>query len=439
MKGARWRQWWADLQATFWLRPTVMTLLAVALAELLVRVEGIVELPDGIADWVYRGGTSGARDVLGAIATASIGVAGTTFSITVAALTLASNQMGPRLLRNFTSDAGNQYALGAFVATFAYALVALRAVHEEDEQAFVPQIAVSVGLLLAFACVGVLIWFIHHIATSINVDRVVALVHGDLSRAVATLPAREEDGAPADEREKPAAGAAAPLRAAKSGYLRVLDDAALADWAAEHDALLRLGVRPGHFVFVGAVIGEVTPASAREEAQAAVARSLSLGESRNVEQDLEFAVRQLVEVALRALSPSLNDPFTAIAVIDRLGAALCEVASRALPDGCTWRDGRLRLQRPATDYPGLLDAMFHLLRQAAASQPAVLIRLLEVLAEVATIEHDPARRRVLRHHADLARDAAQAGTDDPTALATVAERHGRVVAGLGPASKLEAP
>lgn len=407
-----------------------MTLAAVILAEILVRVEGLVELPDGLTDLVYRGGISGARDVLGAVATATIGVAGTTFSITVAALTLASNQMGPRLLRNFTSDAGNQYALGAFVATFAYALVALRAVHEEGEQDFVPQLAVSVALLLAFACVGVLIWFIHHIATSINVDRVVALVHGDLSRAVATLPKREEATAPAQDRKEPEAGDRAPLRAEESGYLRVLDDAALADWAAEHDAFLRLDVRPGHFVFVGAVIGEVAPAAAQEEARVAVARSLTLSENRSVEQDLEFGVRQLVEVALRALSPSLNDPFTAIAVVDRLGAALCEIAGRTLPDGCTWRDDRLRLQRLATDYAGLTDAMFHLLRQAATSQPGVLIRLLEVLAEVATVERDPSRRQELRRHADLARDAAQDETKDPTALATVAERHGHVVASL---------
>lgn len=427
----RLRQWLADLRATFWLRPAVMTVLAVVLAEALVRLERAIELPEWLSDLVYAGGIDGAREVLGTIAGAMIGVAGTTFSITVAALTLASTQMGPRLLRNFTKDSGNQYALGALVATFAYALVALRAVPEAEEGAFVPQLAVSVGLLLAFGCVGVLIWFLHHIANSINVDQVIALVHGDLIEAVTALPLRDEDAAPeggtGTEPDEPMA----PLCARKSGYVRVLDDATLADWAEENGALLRLRVRPGDFVFVDAMLGEVAPVVAHEKAQAALAGSLSLGDSRNVEQDLEFAVRQLVEIALRALSPSLNDPFTAIAVLNRMGAALCTVAKRELPDGRTWRSGHLRVLRPTTDYEGLLDAMFQLLRQAATSQPAVLIRLLEVLAEVATVEHEPARRRALRHQADLARAATQqGGTDDPTVREAAAERYDRVVAAL---------
>jgi uncharacterized membrane protein len=431
MTRARLRQWLADLQAAFWLRPAAMTLGAIVLAEALIRLEGAVELPDGVRDWVYRGGTSGARDVLGAIAAATIGVAGTTFSITVAALSLASNQMGPRLLRNFTSDVGNQYALGTLVATFAYALVALRAVHQEAEEEFVPQLAVSVGLLLAFACVAVLIWFLHHIASSINVDRVIALVHGDLATAMEALPRRSEAAAVEEKSEEPRAETA-PLCATATGYLRVLDDATLADWAEQRQAVLRLRVRPGDFVFPGAVIGEVAPAAAREEAQEALARGMSIGDSRSVEQDLEFAVRQLVEVGLRALSPSLHDPFTAVAVLDRLGAALCELAGRVLPDGRTRRAGRLRLRRPTTDYAGLLDAMFHLLRQAAVSEPAVLIRLLEVLAEVAAVERDPSRRRILHRHAELAREAAApSGADDPSVREAVAERYARVLAALG--------
>jgi len=179
---ARLRQFRADLLASFWLRPAAMTLAAVALAQAMVSVEGAVEMPDPIAGWIYAGGEDGARDMLGAIATASIGVAGTTFSITVAALTLASSQMGPRVLRNFTRDPGNQYALGTFLATFAYALTALRTVGGGAEgDAFVPQLAVSVALLLGLACVGVLMWFLHHVASSIDVTHVVALVHRDLA------------------------------------------------------------------------------------------------------------------------------------------------------------------------------------------------------------------------------------------------------------------
>src|SRR3954452_15990191 len=122
MTAARLRQIWADLLASFCLRPAVMTVAAIIGSELLVRAEGAFTLPSWIENWVYAGGAAGARDVLGTVAAATIGIAGTTFSITVAALSLASSQMGPRLLRNFTRDPGNQYALGTLVATFAYAL-----------------------------------------------------------------------------------------------------------------------------------------------------------------------------------------------------------------------------------------------------------------------------------------------------------------------------
>ncbi|MGG5887149.1 DUF2254 domain-containing protein [Falsiroseomonas sp. HC035] len=424
MTPVRLRQAWADLMASFWLRPSAMTLVAILLAAGLVGAEGMVDLPDGLADLVYAGGTAGARDVLGTVASATIGVAGTTFSITVAALTLASNQMGPRLLRNFTRDAGNQYALGAFLATFAYSLVALRSVHEAEEGAFVPQLAVSVGLLMAFGCVGVLIWFLHHVATSISVDRVVALVHRDLSTALEKVDGDAAALPPAPRPDQPTATLTAPA----SGYLRVLDEDTLADWAAGQDAVLWLRVRPGDFVFIGTEVAEVVPARLRAEAQDLLDRAISLGDARSIEQDLEFAVRQLVEIALRALSPGINDPFTAITVLDRLGAALCLIAGRSLPSAQVRRDGRTRLVRPVTDYPGLVDAMFHMLRQAAATQPAVIIRLMEVLTSVSTLERDAERRAVLRGHLDLARDAGFAGTEDAAAREALVARHGAALA-----------
>lgn len=432
MTAARLRQGWADLRASFWVRPALMVLIMAIAAELLVLTEGMYDLPDWLNRWVYSGGVAGARDVLSCIAAAMIGVAGTTFSITVAALTLASNQMGPRLLRNFTRDPGNQYALGALVATFAYALVALRSVHEANDIAFVPQVAVSVALLLSFACIGVLIWFLHHVATAINVDRVVALVHGDLSAVLRKLPEVDDDADVPDDTaaDKPCSGSGAMLHANQGGYLRVLDDEAIADWAQQHDGLVRLSVRAGEFIFPRAAIGMVWPPHLREEAEAVLSHAMSLGDARDVEQDLEFAVRQLVEVGLRALSPSVNDPFTAISVLDRLGASLCELAGHALPTGLIGRDGQLRLVHPMTNYPGLLDAMFHMMRQSGANLPAVMIRLLEVLTAVVSVECDPARRRALGHHIEWAHETALNGTQDIAARQTIAERHSSALAVL---------
>lgn len=430
MNPARLRQWWADLRASFWLRPTVMTVAAVFLADALVRAQIGMKLPDAVEAWVYSGGMVGARDVLGVIASATIGVAGTTFSITVAALSLASSQMGPRLLRNFTSDPGNQYALGALVATFAYSLVALRSIHEGADVNFVPQLAVSVGLLMAFACVGVLIWFLHHVAASISVDRVVALVQKDLVAALRQVSLDMPDAAARDITEREMPDATSPLDAPGYGYLRVLDDEALADWAAEHDAVIWLRVRPGGFILPGSMVGRIAPRMLAAEAQEMVARCMVIGDSRSVEQDVEFAVRQLVEIGLRALSPGINDPFTAIAVLDRLGSALASLAGRHMPEESVQRDGKLRLVRPVTDYKGLADAMFHMMRQGAATQPAVMLRLLEVLGGLIEVELDPQRRSVLAEHLTLARDAAMAGTEDRAARTAILARHASALAGL---------
>ncbi len=421
----RLRGWLEALGDAFWLRPALVVAAGALLGEAAVWAEraGVRAswLPEG---WLYAGGEAGARALLGAVATSTVGVAGTTFSITVAALSLASGQMGPRLLRNFVRDAGNQLALGAFLGTFAYALVVLRTVRSVEEGAFVPHLGVSGALALALLCVATLVWFVHHTATGINVETVLELVHEDLSAAIARLTLDRPD--PAPPADPPRGGGGVPVFSRGSGYLRALDDGALADWAARRGATVALLVRPGDYIQPGSPVAEVSPAAQSEAAEQAVAGAFSLGTRQAAAQDLEFAVRQLVEVAVRALSPGINDPFTAMAVLDRLGAALCEVAPRHLPGGAVLRGGRaVLLRRRAIDYDGLCDAMFHMIRQyAAAGSPAVLIRLLETLARAAAVETRPERRAALRRHADLALAAGRAGTSDAAALADLEARRG---------------
>lgn len=403
----------------FWLRPALVVAVCIVLGETTVWAEraglDLGWLPRG---WLYAGGESGARSLLSAVASSTIGVAGTTFSITVAALSLASGQMGPRLLRNFTRDAGNQLALGIFLGTFAYALVVLRTVRSVDETPFVPHLGITGALLLALLCVGTLIWFVHHVASGINVETVIDLVHRDLRDAVARLTL---DGpAPAASGDAPRGR---PVTVRAGGYLRALDEAALADCAEKQGAVVVLLVRPGDYVFPGAPVAEISPAAASGNADAPVRAAFSFGGQQAAGQDLEFAVRQLVEVAVRALSPGINDPFTAIAVLERLGATLCEFAPRHLVGTVVLRGGRAVLHRRTTDYDGLCDAMFHMIRQNAAGSAAVLIRLLEVLTDVLAVETVSARRASLRRHADLALAAGQEGVEDLAGLADLKARH----------------
>jgi uncharacterized membrane protein len=401
---ARVRKWLSSLGETFWLLPATLVAGCIVLALSLVRLDHSGAVPQWLIEspWLYNGGATGARTLLGAIASSTIGVAGTAFSITIAALSLAAGQMGPRLLRNFTRDRGNQTTLGIFLGTFSYALMVLRSVRTESEGAFVPHLSLSVGILLAFLCVGTLVFFVGHMAGRINVDTVIELVSREARQAIAALTsdAQGHDPPPWDDWRD-----AVPVADPRRGYLQHLDSEGLASWACEHGTVIRLLVRPGDYVFPGAPIAMVRPPVAG--AGAAIRNATALGPRRVSSEDLEFAVRQLVEVAVRALSPGINDPHTAIGVLDSLGALLCDLAPRHLPTGVAVRDGRAVLLVPTTRYDGLVDAMFHLIRQNAAGSAAVSIRLLDVLTAVASVERDPARLRTIQRHADLVRADAE--------------------------------
>ena len=409
-----------QLGETFWLLPGALTLLGIFGAVGLVHLDRAGAVPQWLIDgeWVYNGGGTGARTLLGAVAASTIGVAGTVFSITIAALSLAAGQMGPRLLRNFTRDRGVQITLGAFLGTFSYALMVLRSVRTQDEGAFTPHLSLTVGILLAFVCVATLVYFVGHMAGRINVDTVVELVSDDVRSAIDRLTVDEPSPEP------PAASywtGATPIVDPRRGYLQELDADGLADWAAENDTAIRLLVRPGDYIFPGTPSALLLKPVAA--ADTAIHRAMALGATRVSSTDLEFAVRQLVEVAVRALSPGINDPHTAISVLDRLGASLCDVAPVFLPNGVHLRGGRTVLETPSIDYGGLCDSMFHMIRQNATTSPAVLIRLLEILIAVASCERAPERLAELRRHADLVLADGVREVGSPADVADVRGRH----------------
>ncbi len=399
--------------------PGLMVLAGILAALVLVQLDRSGAVPQWLiaGPWLYSGGGTGARTLLGAFASSTIGVAGTVFSITIAALSLAAGQMGPRLLRNFTRDRGNQFTLGAFLGTFSYALMVLRAVRTHSEGEFVPHLALTVSILLAFICVGTLVFFVGHMAGRINVDTVIELVSADVRDAMRRLTTTTEQPAarPVDWR-----GAKA-VPDARRGYLQQLDNEGLASWAHHSGTVVRLLVRSGDYVFPGAPIALMTVAV--NGADAAIRRYTALGQERVSSVDLEFAIRQLVEVAVRALSPGINDPHTAMSVLDRLGSALCDMARLRLPSGVTLRDGSPALVAPSIDYAGLIDAMFHLIRQNAAGNAAVLIRMLEVLTAVASCEHQSDRVSQLQRHAGLVLGDAVRDVSTLADLADLRTRH----------------
>lgn len=407
---------------SFWLVPGAMVLAGILLALGLLGLDrgGHVSARLAESSWLYDGGGTGARTLLGAIASSTIAVAGTVFSITIAALSLAAGQMGPRLLRNFTRDRGVQFTLGAYLGTFSYALMVLRSVRTQDEGPFTPHLALTVGILLAFVCVATLVYFVGHMAKRINVDTVIELVSDDVQTALK---------ATATDRAQPAAPAArfwahaTTIVDQRRGYLQQLDEAGLADWASHHGTAIRLLARKGDYVFPGAPIAVITVSV--PEAEEAVRDATALGTSRGSAGDAEYAVRQLVEVAVRALSAGINDPHTAMSVLDRLGAALCELVGTELPSGVIIRENAVALVVPTLTYSALVDVMFHMIRQNAAGSPAVMIRLIDVLTAVVACETNSERREVLSRHADLVWADARRGIGNESDMADIGRRHAR--------------
>ena len=427
---ARLRRLWSDLRNAFWMIPALLVFIGIALALGCVALERSESLPtlwrDG--DWLYDGGGTGARTLLGAVASSTIGVAGTVFSITIAALSLAAGQMGPRLLRNFVRDRGNQITLGIYLGTFSYALMVLRSIRTREEGDFVPHLAMTVAVLLALLCVATLVYYVGHMAGRINVDTVIELVSVEMRETIARLSVdRAEAEAPAAEMWRSAALVTDP----RHGYLQELDEEGLADWCLEHKAAIQLLVRPGDYVFPGAPIALVTKQATGGEplpvkgADAAIHDATALGPVRRSSVDLEYPVRQLVEVAIRALSAGINDPHTARSVLDRLGAALCQLAPLHLRTGVFVREGSVVLVVPPVTYEGLTNVMFHMIRQNGAMHVTVLMRLLEVLSAVASCERDPQRRGSLRRHADLVLGDAERTIQTPSDLADIRSRHAR--------------
>ena len=425
--------YWEIVHSSYWFLPALMTGLAIGLSFLTVALDhlAVSERPELLV-WVYTGGADGVRTLLSTLAGSMITMASVTFSITIVALSLASSQFGPRLLVNFMRDTGNQVVLGTFIATFIYSLLVLRTVRSVGENTFVPHISVTVAVLLALVSLGLFIYFIHHVSVSIQAQNVIASVERELNRAIERLfpekksdlafeyELRHEDDVPDNFDQD-----AQPVTAMHSGYLQSIDNEGLMKLTIEHDLLLRLEYRPGNFIASGNNLVKVWPNERFEEGLSEkINDTFIFGAQRLRLQDVEFEIDQLVEIALRALSPGINDPFTAMACIDRLGVALAHLAERQIPSGYRYDDkNKLRLMADAVTFEGLVETAFNQIRQFCRSSPAVTIRLLETIAVIAAHAGTQAEREALRQQAKMIKQGSDEAIPEEHDRQDVEERY----------------
>jgi uncharacterized membrane protein len=384
-----------------------MTAAAVALALGTVRLDQALLLDRRAgATWLFGGGAEGARGVLSAIAGTMITVTGVVFSITIVALQLASGQFSPRVLRTFTGDRGNQVVLGAFIGAFTYALLVLRSVRSasEDGARFVPSASVTVAIVLALCSIGLLIYYIHHAASSIRASVVIDRAARDTFGLIDDLfPADVGRPAPSPAFD-PAAAPAAGVRAAAGGYLQTIDEDALFDLAEAGSLTVRPAPRVGEFVLSGAMLADVWPAAAFDadpDLADAIRGACVLGSERTLQADVELGFRQLADIAIKALSPGINDPTTATICVDRLAEALVRLADRGRPrEVRTGTDGAVRVVLHGPPFDRLVGVAFDQIRHYGAGDATVAAHLATTLGRVAALA-PPARRAPLRAQADL--------------------------------------
>lgn len=401
---------WERVRTSFWFVPGLFNAGALIFATLFLALDRewqtalLVPFPG-----LEKISASGTRELIGTAAGAMLTLAGLTFSGTLVAMTLASSQFGPRLLRNFIRARSTQITLGMLLSTFVYCLLVLRGIRSRDETEFVPHLSAFVGLLSTLASLAMFIFFIHRISTSLQADQVAANVYASLRTAIDRFfpsivdnKGDEEDGK-VDSDEWKELEDESPLPAPRDGYLQAIDLENLVARCAELDLRCRVLARPGHFLITGTPLLAIPGACSLDESQTArLVDCFLIGPLRTPEQDFEFEVLQLVEVALRALSPGINDPFTAITCIDFLGATNCTIARRHLPP-TVHRDsqGMARIHSHPISLEGTLDASFHQLRQAGHDKPDIVIRLLTALAHIHRNCRSNAQREAVEKHARL--------------------------------------
>ena len=392
-------------RSRLWPVPALGVITAIVAGVAVPEIDGAVDdqLSPTLSAYLFGGGADAAREVLGAIATSLITVTSLTFSLTVVTLQLASSQYTPRLLRTFTADRFVQRTLALFLATFVYALTVLRTVRNDDDAVaeFVPQIAVTAAYLLAMASVLGLVLFLGHLVRQIRIETMLNHVSDDIEDTAHRMldPRRDHEG---DDSTAIPPMNASTITASSSGFLVEVDEQALYATAIDADAViwidrpvgadLQAGV-PVAFCWSakpsGGPLDDDQLASVRERVMGA----LSTGVERTATQDIGYGLRQLTDVVVRALSPGINDPTTAIHGLNSCSAVLCKLAGYRLGRRILRDDhDTLRVAVARPDLPELLDLVCSQPQLYGASDPAVLARLLSLLREVAWMVGAPTHR-----------------------------------------------
>jgi uncharacterized membrane protein len=388
------------LRGGFLIRPF---LIAVLLGAAGATISALEEAVPAIGSWVpetlfpSREDPQVAQVILSSIATSIMTVVSIVFAILLMTLTLASTQFSPRILINFVRDRTTQWTLGMFLGTFSFCIAALPAARSLPHR-FVPVVTTSGAMVLALVCVGWLIFFIHHISQAISVNHIVDRIAHETELVMDEfMPSPRTLFPPSEASENDGAAYEIAVPSQRSGYIRYIDVGRLLSLARTYRIRVRVERRVGHFVPAGVPLLRVSHVErVTAERSGHLLATFDIGPTRTMQQDIEFGVIQIVDIALRAISPAVNDPSTAISCIDQLSRILIKWIGRAPPPSQFFGPPHvLRVFIPWISLDGLFDTAFEQIRHYSAADIAVSLRLLRAFDDIASATHNAEVRRNL--------------------------------------------
>ncbi|MES1937793.1 DUF2254 domain-containing protein [Salinisphaera hydrothermalis] len=415
---ARVYEFWELARSSFWFLPSLMMLVGLALFAVTLTIDEL-HLAGGVLHTLfYSGGTTNAANLLQTLTGAMVAIATVVFSTMMVVLTLATSQFGHRLIRSFMRDRANQAVLGIFLATFVYCMLVFHMVGNDPKNQFVPGVSLSVGFVLALFSTCTLIYFTHHMAQLFAAPEVLETVGVEFDQAIDRMyPDREgDDGAAAPE----LGHGTQDLIAHDGGYVQAIGIEALLEIAESQGIVIESRVSYGDYVLPGSVLARLHGAELDDETARHAAREYILGRSRMTDHDLLFAVNQMAEIGVRALSPALNNPFTALDCVNRIGRSLAVLITRPIPPEVVTDDaGDMRLIVRVPNFHQLLDAAFMPIRNYGRTSVITMREMLRVIGKLAPLTRRDMERRALARHAETILEAARHGLSERTDLAHI--------------------
>lgn len=429
----RLKKHWRNVRSSFWFMPSLIVVVSIVAAVALIEADS-----RGSDRWLVRwprlfgAGAEGARGMMSTIAGSMMTVVGVTFSMILVVLAMASSQYTSRILRNFTRSRVTQVVLGIFAGVFTYCLIVLRTIRGGDEGVFVPSLAVFFGFVLALGGVVALMFFIQHIASSIQASSIIASVAQETIAAIDRLFPEELGQGQADDEDEQTRHPFGErnwhaVPAPQSGYIQSVNNASLLRMARDQKTVVWMEHGIGEFVVQDTTLASLALEDPPdEETIAALRATFSISSHRTVEQDAAFGIRQIVDVALKALSPGVIDTTTAVMCLDYLTAILARIATRQIPSSRRYHEGELRVIAKGPSFESLLAESFDQIRRIAKGDVAILSRMLDACQTLASLTASPARRRAIGDQVQWIAELAERTVESAHDRVTIDRRLARV-------------